>query len=239
MEQANPKPVEQQPPAPVAEEAASQPQRQTRAERRRLPDERRALTHHFTIGCHEGYLTVGLHEDGSVGEMFIKMSKEGSTVSGLMDSFATAVSLALQHGVPLAVLCEKFSYTRFEPSGWTGNPEIGHASSIMDYLFRYLRIRFLSAEQRELFQESSQQQPPSPGQTPDPAHALGHIVKLSDAPACVHCGSLMVPNGAHCFRCEACGHTVDVLRRLECRSQMKDTTQMRSIASRACTDAAN
>jgi ribonucleoside-diphosphate reductase alpha chain len=102
--------------------------------RRRLPDERHSLTHHFSIGGQEGYLTVGLYEDGAPGEMFIRMAKEGSTVSGLMDSFATAASLALQYGVPLKVLCDKFSHTRFEPSGWSGDPKIGYAKSLMDYV---------------------------------------------------------------------------------------------------------
>ena len=91
--------------------------------RRRLPDERRALTHHFSIAGQEGYLTVGVYEDGLPGEIFITMSKQGSTISGLMDSFATAVSLALQYGVPLEVLCSKFTHVRFEPSGWSGTPE--------------------------------------------------------------------------------------------------------------------
>ena len=114
--------------------------------RRRLPDERQALTHHFSVGGQEGYLTVGLYEDGVPGEIFITMSKEGSTVSGLMDCFATAVSLALQYGVPLKVLCKKFSHTRFEPSGFTGNPEIGYAKSLMDYIFRWIALRFLPKE---------------------------------------------------------------------------------------------
>src|SRR5215471_7291679 len=108
--------------------------------RRRLPDERHSLTHHFSIGGQEGYVTVGLYEDGAPGEVFIKMAKEGSTVSGLMDSFATAVSLALQYGVPLQVLCDKFSHMRFEPSGWSGNARIGYAKSIMDYLFRLCSV---------------------------------------------------------------------------------------------------
>ena len=116
------------------------------AVRRRLPDERRSLTHHFSVGGQEGYVTIGLYEDGTPGEMFIRMAKEGSTVSGLMDSFATAVSLALQYGVPLQVLCDKFSHTRFEPSGWSGNPKIGYAKSLMDYLFRWLDLRFLKGE---------------------------------------------------------------------------------------------
>lgn len=117
------------------------------AVRRKLPDERRSLTHKFQIAGHDGYIHVGMYEDGSPGEIFVRMAKEGSTISGLMDSFATAVSLALQHGVPLKLLVDKFSRTRFEPSGWTGNAEIPRASSIMDYLFRWLEAKFLP-EQR-------------------------------------------------------------------------------------------
>jgi ribonucleoside-diphosphate reductase alpha chain len=122
-----------------------------RAIRHRLPDERASVTHKFSIGGHEGYITVGLYPSGQPGEIFIKMAKEGSTVSGMMDSFATSVSLALQHGVPLKVLCEKFAHTRFEPSGWTGNEQIGYAKSLMDYIFRWLHLRFLSGEQLALF----------------------------------------------------------------------------------------
>jgi ribonucleoside-diphosphate reductase alpha chain len=119
--------------------------------RHRLPEERASLTHKFGIAGHEGYITVGLYPNGQPGEIFIKMAKEGSTVSGLMDSFATATSLALQHGVPLKVLCEKFAHSRFEPSGWTGNEHIGYAKSIMDYIFRWLQLRFLSGQQLSLF----------------------------------------------------------------------------------------
>ncbi len=122
-----------------------------RAVRHRLPEERASLTHKFSIAGHEGYITVGLYPTGEPGEIFIKMAKEGSTVSGLMDSFATATSLSLQHGVPLKVLCEKFAHTRFEPSGWTGNEHIGYAKSIMDYIFRWLQLRFLSGQQLDLF----------------------------------------------------------------------------------------
>ena len=122
-----------------------------RAVRHRLPAERASVTHKFALGGHEGYITVGLYPNGSPGEIFIRMAKEGSTVSGLMDSFATAVSISLQHGVPLRVLCEKFAHTRFEPSGWTGNPEIGYAKSIMDYIFRWIQMRFLSGQQLDLF----------------------------------------------------------------------------------------
>ncbi len=122
-----------------------------RAVRHRLPAERASVTHKFALGGHEGYITVGLYPNGQPGEIFIRMAKEGSTVSGLMDSFATAISLALQHGVPLKVLCEKFAHTRFEPSGWTGNEQIGYAKSIMDYLFRWMQLRFLSGTQLDLF----------------------------------------------------------------------------------------
>jgi ribonucleoside-diphosphate reductase alpha chain len=138
--------------APVAEAHEEQDlQRPPRAIRHRLPDERASLTHKFSIAGHEGYITVGLYPSGEPGEIFIRMAKEGSTVSGLMDAFATSVSLALQHGVPLKVLCEKFAHTRFEPSGWTGNPQIGLAKSLMDYIFRWLHLRFLSGEQLSLF----------------------------------------------------------------------------------------
>lgn len=172
--------------------------------RRRLSDERHSLTHHFSIGGQEGYVTVGLYEDGAPGEMFIRMAKEGSTVSGLMDSFATAVSLALQYGVPLKVLCDKFSHTRFEPSGWSGNPKIGFAKSLMDYLFRWLELRFLKGEQGILFELPSGRQPQA--EVGNSAKALSEIVNLGDAPACQFCGSLMVRNGS-CYRCMECGST--------------------------------
>src|SRR5437016_3557635 len=123
-----------------------------RAVRHKLPEERMSVTHKFNIGGHEGYITVGLYPDGSPGEIFITMAKEGSTVSGLMDSFALAVSIALQHGVPLKLLCEKFAHTRFEPSGWTNNTDIGFAKSIMDYIFRWLQLRFLTGQQQLLFE---------------------------------------------------------------------------------------
>lgn len=113
-------------------------------QRRHLPDERSALTHKFSVGEHEGYITVGLYEDGTPGEIFLTMSKEGSTISGLMGSFATAISLALQYGVPLEALVEKFRHTRFEPAGHTKNPEIPVASSLVDYIFRWLASRLLA-----------------------------------------------------------------------------------------------
>jgi ribonucleoside-diphosphate reductase alpha chain len=119
------------------------------AVRRKLPDERESITHKFSIGGHEGYITVGKYEDGSPGEIFITMAKEGSTISGLMDSFATMTSLALQHGVPLQLLVDKFTHTRFEPSGFTKNPEIPMTKSIMDYIFKWLAIKFLDRESQE------------------------------------------------------------------------------------------
>src|SRR6266542_2953248 len=114
--------------------------------RRRLPDERSATTHKFYIAGHEGYITVGLFEDGTPGEIFLVMAKEGSTISGFADAFAQAISYALQYGVPLQVLVDKFSHVRFEPSGMTRNPEIRFAKSIVDYIFRWMASKFLSPE---------------------------------------------------------------------------------------------
>ncbi|HEY6352654.1 MAG TPA: vitamin B12-dependent ribonucleotide reductase [Candidatus Angelobacter sp.] len=123
-----------------------------RATRHRLPDERASITHKFSIAGHDGYITVGLYRDGTPGELFVRMAKEGSTVSGLMDSFALAVSMALQHGVPLKLLCDKFAHSRFEPSGFTGNPNIPIAKSIMDYIFRWIELRFVTGQQYDLFE---------------------------------------------------------------------------------------
>src|ERR1700722_14706031 len=176
----------------------------TPAGRRRLPDERHSLTHHFSVGGQEGYVTIGLYEDGLPGEMFIRMAKEGSTVSGLMDSFATAVSLALQYGVPLRVLCDKFSHTRFEPSGWSGSPKIGYAKSLTDYLFRWLELRFLKGEQGLLFELPRQPLPRR--EVTSAVEGLGQVVELGDVPPCQFCGSLMVRNGS-CYRCMTCGST--------------------------------
>ncbi len=148
-----------------------------RAVRHRLPEERASITHKFSIAGHEGYITVGLYPTGQPGEIFIKMAKEGSTVSGMMDSFATAISLALQHGVPLRVLCEKFAHTRFEPSGWTGNEKIGFAKSLMDYIFRWLNLRFLSGEQLTLFAGLA----PQPAPLPTPPTLLPETEPEDDA----------------------------------------------------------
>jgi ribonucleoside-diphosphate reductase alpha chain len=127
--------------API--QAAPSPEGGREPLRRRLPDERKAVVHHFSVGGHEGYLIVGLYENGQPGEIFIRNAKAGSTIAGLMDSFGIAISLALQYGVPLGALCGKFSHTRFEPSGWTTVKEIGYAKSLMDYLFRWLALKFL------------------------------------------------------------------------------------------------
>ena len=116
-----------------------------------MQEERSAINHHFSIAGHEGYLTVGLYPNGQPGEIFVRMAKAGSTIVGLMECFGTVVSVGLQHGVPLKVLCDKLSHTRFEPSGWTGNEEMGYAKSIMDYLFRWMELRFLSGTQLPLF----------------------------------------------------------------------------------------
>jgi ribonucleoside-diphosphate reductase alpha chain len=213
-----------QPPASGAEPAAPVP----KPYRRKLPDERRAVTHKFSVGAHEGYLTVGLYEDGQPGEIFITMAKEGSTVSGLMDSFATAVSLALQYGVPLKVLCDKFSHMRFEPSGWTNNPEIRYAKSIMDYIFRWLAYKFLPKEARpqedasvaslngtetEKAAELASQFTHATAGGPQVAFdfvpsqsGLAGVAQSDDAPSCADCGAIMVRNGS-CYRCMNCGAT--------------------------------
>src|SRR5207248_2841574 len=141
-----------QPRATLAQEQAEDMDAPPRAVRHKLRDERVSLTHKFNIAGHEGYITVGLYPNQQPGEIFITMAKEGSTVSGLMDSFALAISMALQHGVPLRLLCEKFSHTRFEPSGWSSNADIGFAKSIMDYIFRWLDLKFLQGQQQFLFE---------------------------------------------------------------------------------------
>jgi len=175
------------------------------AVRRRLPDERQAITHKFSIGGHEGYITVGMYSDGQPGELFCVMAKEGSVVSGLMDSFATAISLALQYGVPLKVLCDKFSHTRFEPSGFTGNPQIPIAKSITDYIFRWLALKFLPPE--ELPQSIAAQAARGKEDAPAlPATSAQTFLNQADAPPCHTCGAIMVRNGA-CYRCTNCGAT--------------------------------
>src|SRR5208283_2461378 len=212
----------------VEDEAAAPP----RAVRHRLPDERLSITHKFKVADHEGYLTVGLYKDGMPGELFITMAKECSTVSGLMDSFACATSIALQHGVPLKLLCEKFAHTRFEPSGWSSHPEIGYAKSIVDYIFRWLHLRFLTGQQQMLFDNLRPKSWPAAEDVGDlngsagagsggsltpetrelrsgsihAADALAGMIDMGDAPSCSFCGSIMVRNGS-CYKCMNCGST--------------------------------
>ena len=204
------------------------------AVRRRLPDERESLTHKFSIAGHEGYITVGLYPDThSPGEIFIRMAKEGSSISGLMDSFATAVSLSLQYGVPLRTLVDKFIHSRFEPSGFTNNKEIPMAKSVMDYIFRWLALRFLQKEERTNVGLIADMEPePEPIARPvstsangkkNGAHAGNGHAQLSqsstatitdreketfrmqsDAPPCPECGALTIRSGA-CYKCLSCG----------------------------------
>ncbi len=171
--------------------------------RRKLPDERQSLTHKFSIAGHEGYITVGLFEDGTPGEIFITMSKEGSTISGLMDSFATSISFCLQYGVPLQFLVDKYSHVRFEPSGWTGNKEIPYAKSLMDYIFRWIGSKFLHPDYK--ITEAGNTLQLKPTEVP-PQQALRFDNISSDAPLCSECGGLMTRNGA-CHKCENCGGT--------------------------------
>jgi ribonucleoside-diphosphate reductase alpha chain len=186
--------------------------------RRKLPDERQAITHKFSVSGHEGYLTVGLYEDGQPGEIFVVMAKEGSTISGLMDAFATAISIALQYGVPLKTLVSKFSHTRFEPAGFTNNPQIPIAKSVMDYISRWLASKFLNQkEQREIgillredektegepVQESLSIFPADFGRGPED---VATFQLQQDAPSCQECGSIMVRNGT-CYQCLNCGST--------------------------------
>jgi ribonucleoside-diphosphate reductase alpha chain len=186
--------------------------------RRRLPDERRAITHKFSIGGHEGYMTVGMYDDGMPGELFVVMAKEGSVVSGLMDSFATSISMALQYGVPLHVLSDKFSHTRFEPSGFTGNPEIPIAKSITDYIFRWLALKFLPSEDGATTVTAALPPGvapalPSKPRTVEAAPARSAkggngvtYTRDTDAPPCPNCGEITVRNGA-CYKCNNCGTT--------------------------------
>ncbi len=192
--------------------------KETRALRRRLPDERRSITHKFDIAGHEGYIIAGMYEDGKPGEIFITMSKEGSTISGLMDSFATAISIALQYGVPLQGLVDKFSHMRFEPSGFTKNPDIPMAKSIMDYIFRWLASKFLDGEAQqeagiikpEPSEDAHQNKlvsiAPNTPRGGAPVTTISSITSLyqQDAPPCPDCGAIMIRSGA-CYKCMNCG----------------------------------
>jgi ribonucleoside-diphosphate reductase alpha chain len=179
--------------------------------RRRLPADRPALCHKFDVAGHEGYLHVGFHEDGSPGEIFIKMAKEGSTVSGLMDTVGVLTSMALQYGVPLEVLVTKFGHVRFEPSGFTKNPDIPMAKSLIDYVFRFLATRFLGREAGDAVEPVTRVEPARPAieAARSPKRVATENITFdpqADAPSCPDCGSLMVRNGA-CYKCFNCGAT--------------------------------
>ncbi|HKM90527.1 MAG TPA: hypothetical protein VJX29_07930, partial [Candidatus Acidoferrales bacterium] len=205
-------------PAPVVATPAPSPQVELfpGTGRRRLPAERKSITHKFNVGGHEGYITVGMYdEDGAAGEIFIKMSKEGSTLSGFMDGFAMAVSIGLQYGVPLKSLVDKFINTRFDPSGYTANPEIRYAKSVLDYIGRWLGGRFISrdylntvppVENGEHGGTHAAMVLPTAATgsaTPQTAAASPYA---EDAPTCSNCGSLMTRNGS-CYKCGNCGET--------------------------------
>jgi ribonucleoside-diphosphate reductase alpha chain len=188
-----------------------------RAHRRKLPSERASITHKFSIGGHEGYITVGMYETGEPAEIFIKMAKEGSTLSGFMDGFALSVSMGLQYGVPLKALVDKFINTRFEPAGYTGHPAIPYAKSVLDYIARWLGGRFISAEY--LTQTSEGRLPvatlampvisytlSATAQVDPPSQSADSRPMFDGAPTCSECGMLMTPNGA-CYKCENCGGT--------------------------------
>ena len=186
------------------QEQSSVPAESTpRPSRRKLPVERESITHKFSIAGHEGYITVGLYEDGIPGEIFITMAKEGSTISGLMDSMAVVTSLSLQYGVPLQFLVDKFSHVRFEPSGWTGNPQIPYAKSIMDYIFRWLGAKFLGPEYAVT---EAGESPGLRATENEPQQVLQFAPTAPDTPLCAECGSIMTRNGS-CYKCGNCGGT--------------------------------
>src|SRR5947209_3219626 len=205
---------------PAAVPSAEQHELFPRQRRERLPDERHSITHKFSLSGHDGYITVGMYDDGRPGEVFIKMAREGSTLSGVMDGLALTISIGLQYGVPLRALVDKLINTRFEPSGITMNPEIRFASSVLDYIARWLGGKFISGDYLKLNGSPSGEMmaPPTmslgsvaheatlPSRSLDPASAA----KLRDlhegAPTCSECGMLMTPNGG-CYKCENCGST--------------------------------
>ena len=196
---------------------AGAPQQQelfVRAQRRKLPDERKSITHKFSVGGHEGYLTAGMYDDGTPGEIFVKMAKEGSTLSGFMDGLALSISIGLQYGVPLKALVDKLTNTRFEPSGFTENPSIRYTSSVLDYIARWLGGKFLSSEYLKPTIALSQEVGAIPeggassvvsGEAASAQKSRPPSV-VGDAPSCSICGMLMVPNGS-CYKCVNCGST--------------------------------
>ncbi len=184
-----------------------------RAQRRKLPDERKSITHKFSVGGHEGYIIVGMYEEGAPGEIFIKMAKEGSTLSGFMDGLALSISIGLQYGVPLKALVDKLTNTRFEPSGFTENSSIRYASSVLDYIARWVGGKFLSPEYlKPKALGGGEVVRPLSGSTalnstlPKSIHPSESSGTTVDAPSCPTCGMLMVPNGS-CYKCVNCGST--------------------------------
>ncbi|HXV75118.1 MAG TPA: hypothetical protein VD788_02285, partial [Candidatus Polarisedimenticolaceae bacterium] len=179
---------------------------------RKLPDTRQSVTHKFSVAGHEGYITVGLYEDGKPGEIFITLGKAGSTLAGFADAFATAISFALQHGVELRFLVDKFAHVRFEPSGFTGNSRIPIAKSIIDYVFRWLALQFLPAEDQPVKASEpvngSEIEPDPQAAAPDELRDRERAVYVAqaDAPPCHDCGEIMIRNGA-CYACVNCGAT--------------------------------
>ena len=198
-------------PLTTGKAAEAAPQLEFRPVRRRLANDCKSERHKFEIAGHEGYIHVGFYEDGTPGEIFIKMAKEGSTISGLMDTIATLTSMALQYGVPIEVLVTKFAHVRFEPSGFTKNPDIPMAKSLTDYIFRFLGSRFLSPELRRevgLVEAPVSEVRPSARATLEPV-SRGSVASFSpqaDAPSCPDCGAIMVRNGS-CYKCLNCGAT--------------------------------
>ncbi len=199
--------------------------------RERLPDERKAITHHFSVGGHDGYVTVGLYPDGRPGEVFFRVTKEGSTVNGLMDSLGISMSMALQHGVPLKDLVRKLAHLRFEPAGATNNPKIRFAKSIPDYVARWLAIEFLTEDDRRAIglegpaEGNGNGHGAAPAAAPKPSPAASQTVKFEtrpldafapetaaggatseDAPSCAVCGGIMMRSGT-CYACTVCGST--------------------------------
>ncbi|MDX1388613.1 MAG: vitamin B12-dependent ribonucleotide reductase, partial [Acidobacteriota bacterium] len=182
-------------------EAAGEPSR------RKLQDTRQSLTHKFSVAGHEGYLTVGLYDNGKPGEIFLTLGKAGSTLAGFADAFATAISFALQHGVELRFLVDKFTHVRFEPSGFTGNPDIPIAKSIVDYVFRWLAQQFLPKEDQPVAPAAPANGAELEAEASDLENRERAVfVMQADAPPCHECGSLMVRNGA-CYACVNCGAT--------------------------------
>jgi len=194
---------------PAIDDVTEQKELFGRAQRQKLPNERNSLTHKFTVGGHEGYITVGMYKDGRPGEVFIKMAKEGSTLSGVMDGLALSLSIGLQYGVPLKVLVDKLINMRFEPSGITENPEIRFASSLLDDVGRWLGGKFISRDYLKLGTETNASAPALSVAAPAnsrPVHTARPQASGGDAPSCPNCGMLMVPNGS-CYKCANCGST--------------------------------